>query len=203
MPLKQTFQLKLENLSPDAKLTVYDGRDRVCFQSTGESAVEVRLPRGLYSIRGELAGVMRETPIRVNQDTTLVNSKQMQIVPPQYTAAPLKGTALSHEYYRYPSQQWSLNDTCLPLGNPNPADSSLFVFIRPRDDSEEVRGLDQFFRLHLLDTSGTVVTSFSENVVKTDEKSGWLAFSVRAPHGYYSLEYYGIPSRALRMPVNS
>lgn len=199
MPLKQTFQLKLENLSPDAKLTVYDGRDRVCFQSTGESAVEVRLPKGLYSIRGELAGVMRETPVRVAQDTTLVNSEQMQIVPPQYTAAPLKGTALSHEYYRYPSQHWSLNDTCDPLGTPNSADSSLFVFIRPRDDSEEVRGLDQLFKLHLLDASGKMVTSFSENVVKIDEKSGWLAFSVRAPHGYYSLEYYGIPSRAIAL----
>jgi hypothetical protein len=199
MPLKQTFQLKLENLSPDAKLTVYDGRDRVCFQSTGESAVVVRLPKGLYSIRGELAGVMRETPVRVDQDATLVNSEQLQIIPPQYTAAPLKGTALSHEYYRYPSHEWSLKDTCPLLGTPNTADSSFFVFIRPRDDSDEVKSLDQLFRLHLLDASGTVVASFSENVVKIDEKAGWMAFSARAPHGYYSLEYYGIPSRAIAL----
>jgi hypothetical protein len=195
--LKQTFHLTLTNLPEDADMTIYDGRDEVCFTFTGKSSITVALPKGLYNIRGNLAGVIRETPVRLDRDATLVNSKQVQIAPPQYSAAPLKGTALSHEYYRYPSQQWSIQFTRPPLPSAVPMNSSIFVFIRPRDVGDVAQLSTQTYELRLLNELGEVVSSFDPSETRKDDNYGWLAFSAQAPAGYYSLECIGNSSRGM------
>ena len=132
-PTKETFTLALSNLPLDANVTIYDGgRDQDPFEISGKSSISEALAKGLYVVRGELAGLIRETHVRRDRDVSLTHSESIQLVPPQYTAAPLEGTALSHEYYRYPSQEWSLKQTRPPF-KPSSADSSLFIFIRPRE----------------------------------------------------------------------
>lgn len=197
-PLKESFTLALLDLPQDANLTIYDGRDQVCLTSTGMNSVNTTLPKGLYTVRGELAGVIQETPVRLDRDVTLSNSEQTQLVPQQYTAAPLKGTALSHEYYRYPSQEWSVKTTRAPFGTET-TNSAFFLFIRPRDSNLARPALEEATKLRLLDARGDLVTSFEAWEVQTKDSDGWLALSVEAPAGYYTLEYDGSQPRALAL----
>lgn len=196
-PLKKTFHLRLEGLPADANLTIYNGWDEVVGSATGQSIVDLSFPPGLYTLRGELAGLIRETSIRLDHDLTRTHSQITPLVPEQFTAAPIEGTALSHEYYRYPSSEWSKKDTRPPLDASKPADASVFVFIRPRFSGDHPPGKDLAEELFLLDADGTVVSSFAPSEIRSDIQHGWLALSARAPSGFYSLEYRGALSRAM------
>lgn len=196
-PLKTTFHLRLEGLPADANLTVYNGWDQVVENVTGQSTVDLSFLPGLYTLRGELAGLIRETPIRLDRDLTLIHSETTPLVPEQFTAAPIEGTALSHEYYRYPSSEWSKKDTRPPLDVSKAADASVFVFIRPRFSGDHPPGKDLAEELFLLNADGTVVSSFTSSEIQSDTGHGWLALSALAPAGFYSLEYRGTPSRAM------
>jgi len=196
-PLKTTFHLRLEGLPADANLTIYNGWDEVVGSVTGQSTFDLSFPPGLYTLRGELAGLIRETPIRLDRDLKLVHSETTPLVAEQFTAAPIEGTALSHEYYRYPSSEWSKKDTRPPLDASKPADASVFVFIRPRFSGDHPPGKDLAEELFLLNADGTVVSSFTSSEIQSDTGHGWLALSALAPSGFYSLEYRGTPSRAM------
>src|SRR5215813_1973313 len=196
-PLKTTFHLRLEGLPEDANLTVYNGWDKVVGSVRGQSTADLSFPPGLYALRGELAGLIRETSIRLDRDLKLVHSESAPLVPEQFTAAPIEGTALSHDYYRYPSSDWSKKATRPPLDASKPADASVFVFIRPRFSGDHPSGKDLAEELFLLNADGTVVCSFTSSETRSETEHGWLAFSAPAPSGFYSLEYRGAPSRAM------
>jgi hypothetical protein len=198
-PPKKTFRLSISGLPADATLTLYDGWDEISWRKTGESSVDLDLTPGLYTLRAELAGLIKETTIRLDRDVSLVHSVTTPLVPEQYTAAPLEGTALSHEYYRYPSSHWSKNDTRPPIDPSRPSDASIFVFIRPRSSGEHPPGKDLAEELFLLNAEGATVSSFSPSEIQSHSQDGWLALSAPAPQGFYSLEYRGTPSRAVAL----
>lgn len=200
-PVRQKFTLALSDLPLDANLTVYDGRDHICLSSTGKRSTSTLLPKGLYTVRGELAGVTLETPVRLDRNLTLANTQPTLLVPPQYTAAPLEGTAFSQEYYRYPSRQWSLKSTRPPFGKKTAADSSLFLFIRPRESGLVKPATEETVKLRLLDAEGSVVTRFGAGEVQRGDSTGWLALSFQAPSGYYTLEHHGKEPRAMALEL--
>lgn len=188
------YELRLP-ADPDAAVTVYDAGDEVVWAGPGGSTIV--LPRGLYTVRVELNLQVAERPVRLVKATDL-----SQLTPRRYTAAPLSGTAMSHEYYSYTSQDLSRKETRKPLAGATAPDAGLFIFLRAVDlkhASQLSRALGQ--GLELRDMNDMVVSRLdpSECVVNTTQ--GWLAFSAQAPHGYYRLVDLGDHPREMALHV--
>jgi hypothetical protein len=198
-PLRRTFHLRISGLPPDANITIYDGRDNAKYSFSGDSSYDHTLASGLYTLRGELGGIIKETSIRLDRDLNLVHSKTSPLVPQQYSAAPLEGTALSHEYYSDPSSTWSKDVTRSPIPGSAPPDANIFVFVRARQVGDDPPDTNLAADLHLCNADGTIVSSFAPSETKSDPQAGWLALSAQAPSGFYTLEYLGSPARVVAL----
>jgi hypothetical protein len=148
-------------------------------------------------VRAELAGVVKETPIRLDQDVSIPQRSTAAMMPARYTAAPLQGTALWQPYYLAASIEWSRKQTRPPIGKLTSNDSSVFIFIRLRESSADSTAQTLAENLFLTDATGNVVSSFTAGEIQLNSGEGWMALSAHAPHGFYSLEYRSKPARAL------
>ena len=174
----------------DVTITVYDGRDTIAHQGTGNAALT--LPNGLYTVRAEYAQEFEERIVRHTGAT------QVTIRPTRHAAAPLFGTATAHEYYSYPSGDISRKETDQPLGDARD-EGRLFIFIRTTDQ-RAYQGQDLSDKLSLRKPkSNQVLTTFDDGVEKN--AAGFLAYSVRAEPGMYVLEYAGVPARQMPLYV--
>ena len=171
----------------DLRVTVYDAHHREISVASG--ATEVRLPRGLYSVRVEGPTGFEERAIRLDQDLDLSD-----LLPKRYSAAPIRGSQLAHEYYSGPSHRLSLNESRPPL-SPD-ANAGLFIFARTIDRERAARSHPLLgLSLHLAD--GRPVTDFSAPGVQADRSAGWWSFSVAAPSGFYRLCTTGADAREI------
>lgn len=191
----KTVPLELRGLSPDAAVTVYDAHDHEAWSGRGETSGKLELPRGLYTIRVAVGGQFKETFVRLSDATSLG-----ELMPPRFTAAPLSGTATTHEYYAYTSQTLSKVATRPSLKPGASQESRLFVFVRALDQ-ETYKGTDLSQKLFLLDENGNTVSDFSEAVTQRNLAHGWLALSAPGPVGFYRLLFTGSPPREVAVQL--
>jgi hypothetical protein len=178
-------------LTPDdVTLTIYNGVDEVVHRGAGPA--DLSLPTGLYTVRAEFASEFVEQVVRHTGPTIV------PIRPERHAAAPLEGTATSHEYYSANSASLSRQETADPLGQAAAATGRLFIFIRAADRHAH-HGQDLRLGLSLRRPhDGRILTAFEEGV-QWHKEYGYLAYSVRAEPGVYVLEYSGQAPR--QMPV--
>jgi len=194
---KRTYTLSVEitqrngGPSVESRVTVLDAWDRIV--SAGKGEAEEELPTGLYTVRIERAGELAEYVVRHVDGT----HKQFE-EPLRLSAVPSFDTVTTHEYFAYTSQNWSMNNTCSPLGTGSP-DGRLFVFLRTLS-SDHDKGADLAAGLSLLDLAGNLLSDFGPD--KTQRSSdGWLALSAPAAPGLYILHYEGKEPREMPLWV--
>lgn len=178
-------------ISLDSKITVYDGWDEIKCDDYGQ--VESSLPAGLYTVRVERGGEMKEESIRHTGPTDVSIHE-----PKRYSALPSFDTVTTHEYYEVPSRQWSMQDTSTAIGKVGSKPERLFIFIRAIS-KERYKQQDLGNGLSLWNLARRELLDFNQSVTKRDEEYGWLAFSAPAERGGYILKYSGDPPR--EMPV--
>lgn len=173
----------------DTRITVYDGWDEV--RGEGEGQVDLQLPKGLYTVRAERAGMSWEKVIR--HETVTVEQLQE---PLRVSATPVIDSATHHEYYEMPAASSSRQDTRPAIGG---NDGRLFIFLRTLN-AESYHGEDLAKNLRLLDDRGEVVSEFSPKETLRDT-SGSLGFSAPARRGTYLLQYRGEPPREMPLYI--
>jgi predicted flap endonuclease-1-like 5' DNA nuclease len=173
----------------DTRITVYDGWDEV--RGEGEGRVDLQLPKGLYTVRAERAGMSWEKVIRHETVTT----KRLQ-EPVRVSATPMFDTSTHHEYYIGPAGSSSRQDTRPAIDGNN---GRLFIFLRAFSQ-ENYHGENLAENLCLLDDRGQVVSEFSLDETHRDV-SGSLGFSAPARQGTYLLQYRGEPPREMPLYV--
>jgi hypothetical protein len=174
----------------DLKVTVYDAnRNEVVQLAEGGGASEVQLARGLYSVRVEGPTGFEEQAIRLDRDLDLSS-----FVPKRYSAAPIRGSQLTEDYYTDPSEDLSRKETRPPL-SPD-ANSRLFIFAR-MIDRQRASLFQSPLQLSLCLADGEIVTSFEQPEVYADRSAGWWAFSVAARAGFYRLRSTGSNGREI------
>ena len=156
--------------------------DKTSPKSGDVYAAEVRLVEGIYRIDVSLEG-KKETQLAVvqfNQTATIENEswKDLGFV----SAAPLKGTASTHEAHLEAAIQWSTEITWPEAPGSNKR-STLYLFVRTSEPTKYPRFAEG---LRLLDGTGALITDFSTGIEK-DESTGWLAFRADLDPGYYIL----------------
>jgi len=194
---KKTFPLRVEitqrsgDPSRESRVTLLDAWDRTVARGRGD--VAVTLPTGLYTVRIERAGELTEHVLRHVGDT----DKQFE-EPLRLSAVPSFDTATTHEYFADTSQDWSVTDTCSPLGMGSP-DGRLFVFLRTLSRDHD-QGADLAAGLTLLDLSGNLLSDFGPDKTRPGTE-GWLALSAPAVPGLYILHYEGEQPREMPLWV--
>jgi hypothetical protein len=176
----------------DVQVRLYNGRNEVVYQGVA-TAQRLELPAGLYLLRTEFMDEIQEQVVQHAGPTVLWFEP-----PARYGAAPLQGTATSHEYYSLPSQALSREMTREPLGPAPASTAQFFVFIRA-SSREAYWGEDLGEGLELLDFEGQPVSGFEPEVTRRHAIDGYLAFSAAAPPGPYLLRFRGTPAR--EMPI--
>ncbi|WP_428266233.1 hypothetical protein [Haliangium sp.] len=170
-----------------AQMTVYDGFDRVVLGPVEEDT-EAELPAGLYTVRTQRAGDVRDQIVRLNED------RELSVTPPAHaSAAPLTGAVTSHEYYTGPCVTYSQTQTAFPIVAPGglvKPNSGLMLFVRAHD-RKRYDGGPLARDLSLYGPGGAEpITRLDGNDVAVDDDTGWLAYSVLAAPGQYRLRGY-------------
>ena len=144
---------------------------------------ELKLPEGIYKVSVTLEGQSEDqhVGIQFNKISTIKKDSWKNIK--FFSAAPLAGTATTHEWHTGPAIEWSRKVTW--SGSPGGAKrtSRLFLFVRTMEP--------QLYKnysegLKLLDASGNLITDFSSGV-KSSSQDGWTAFCADMKPGYYIL----------------
>jgi len=159
-------------------------------ESPGTYEAEVKLPEGIYKIEVTLEGRSEShfVALQFNQTWKILKDiwKGLKFV----SAAPLLGSATTHESHMRAAKEWSNKSTW----DKSPGGSSkLFLFVRtaqPEVNKSFAEGL------RLLDANEETVTDFSDSVEK-NASEGWMAFCADLKPGYYILRR-GRPGVRLR-----
>ena len=160
-------------------------------------AGEVKLAEGIYRIEVTLEG-KRESQLAVvefNQKATIENEswKDLGFV----SAAPLEGTASTHEWHMGPAVQFSRQITWPNSPGGDKRTSTLYLFVRTSYPKKYPRFADG---LRLLDAAGELVTDFSDGA-KKDKSDGWFAFRADLQPGYYILRRGRAGVRLRQQPI--
>jgi Caspase domain len=146
-------------------------------------AAEVRLAEGIYRVDVNLEDHKESqfVVVQFNQTITIENEswKELSFV----SAAPLEGTASTHEWHMGPAIEWSRKITWPNSPGGDKRTSTLYLFVRTSEPQKYPRFADG---LRLLDAGGNLITDFSDGIVK-DKDAGWLAFRADLQPGYYIL----------------
>lgn len=183
-------------LSRDTHVAVLDGWEEPKGEGYGE--VKLALPRGLYTVRLERGGAIREEIVRHTKP------RKIELLEPQrQSAVPSFDTTYAHEYYSYTAHEHSLKDTdqAAPIFDAaGDRPGRLFVFVRAASE-EQYHGEDLSESLFLFDLGGTRVTDFGPTTTVQDRKQGWMALSISAPAGSYRLHFSGLRPREMILSV--
>lgn len=162
--------------------------------STGTYEAKVELPEGIYKVEVTLEGKSESqlVAIQLNQACSILKDswKTLAFV----SAAPLAGSATTHERHMKPAVEWSRKTTWkqAPGGS-----SRLFLFVRtsqPRTYKSFADGL------RLLNAKEQSVTDFSDSTVK-NAADGWMAFCADLPPGFYILRRGRMGVRVRQQPL--
>jgi hypothetical protein len=181
---RNLFPFSIRLGSDDVKVTIFDSLNTEVASANRE--VSLTLPAGLYLIRTESGGQLKQSTVLHKGPTDLIESV------PIYSAAPLAGAVTSHEYYTEPSVKFSKEITSGPVGN-GPHSSRFLLFIRCSNRSGS-KGENLADGLDLIDSNEKLVTAF-ESGTQHDQHYGWLAFSAQATPGFYRLRFTGPGAR--------
>ncbi len=187
------YQLTVDSQEPGVVLTLFNDDREICTNKL--SAINIKLPRGLYTLRAERNGQFQDKMIR------LANTQTVQPnLPERYTAMTLPGAFTSHEYYTYNAWKFSQESTVNEIVWQGEANSSLMLFIRaPNRDLKERESQTQ--SLVLRAPNGQVLSDFDENQIEHDPDAGFTAFSAKMSPGIVILEDYGRHPRQINIPL--
>lgn len=114
----------------------------------------------------------------------------------------------SHEYYTFPSIEFSKLDTFLfHSSKETMSNSSLFIFMRFPSAEKYFELKDRWTKpfysdFELVDEFGDQILNFdSRSGIEVNENHGWLAFNATLPHGIYYLIYHGSEPRQIPIYV--
>jgi len=187
---REMFPLGLP-IDPNMQISVYDGWDGLVWQGQGGNRSQIQLPRGLYTVRLEVNNEIHEEVVRLTEGKDLG-----QFQPRRYSAAPIAGNSLSHEYYSNSAEALSKTHTRPPLTSDSQPNSGLFVFLRTIDMERGHRIATSLgAKLSLRNVEGREIALFTEPQVIRNSQFGFLAFSAAAVAGLYRLVYSGTPRR--------
>ncbi len=195
--LELRFQLPAGVDPADLRFSIYDGWENLLPEWDKRTledpdAANVDLPEGLYTVRWEYAGGMKEKVVRLPQQQHLEVSFLLE------TAAPVPGAADTHEYYSHMNGTVSWNEaTGEPLGSPNEIDSRLHLLLRAHS-REAYRGEDLAEGLRLLDENLNPLFELRDRS-RLDTQFGSLLCSLPAASGRYFLEFAGGPGKPPRL----
>ena len=189
--VRDIFPFQVTIPSPDVKIIVFDGYGHAVAEEYGKRSYHLSLPRGLYTVRMERAGFMKEILIRHDGPT-----KKTLEIPGYYTATPLAMAASTKDYYMEASQRFSLETTCSSPGKAPSPDAWMFIFIRA-SSRELFTGDHLGSRLYLLNQESKPISALCGPEVVFDQNAGWLAFSARMHSGLYLLRFQGKNAREL------
>jgi hypothetical protein len=183
----ENYDLNITTPSAFAKTTVFDSKDNIVSIESGFQVNLHKQPKGIYTIRVELDGMIKEeTVLHKDQHT------QIHLAPTYYTSALLEGAASSYEYYTEPAQVVSQQ---IVASHNQDATAGLFIFLRfptsemyQRHAQEEPEVIGRFadqFRLLNADFQPLEY----DGVWKTGVSAGWLGKVIRHMPGLVYLVY--------------
>ncbi len=196
MSISTNKQIEL-NVNTDefgVELSVFDGKGNT-YVRTKNNSLELKLPRGLYTLRAERNGEFKDTILRLTEACTVTPD-----LPARYSAIPLPGAETTHEYYSYSSWEISQNYTSDDIVFNGDLDSSLMLFMRAPEQSK-VTSTKKTSDLLLRALDGRVLTDFDEANINLDHTHGYVGFSARMSSGDVILEDYSEHPRQTRLPL--
>jgi hypothetical protein len=187
----ELISLTVSGLSPEAKVTIFDAENNEAWTGSGRSEVRVELPRGFYTVRASVGTSFEEKFVRLAKPETVSD-----VMPKQYSPAPIFVSALSHEYYSDTSRDLSRTSTRSPLTAGAGAD--LFVFVRALDESN-YHGADLGIDLSIADEAGRTLSQLDPAETKRDPQVGFVGLCAPAAPGFYRLVVGGQAPRTVAL----
>ena len=215
--LDHTLRIRIsEEYKYLVNITVFDSNNRIIeSQSSNKYEVSFTLPHGLYTLRIEMNGDIKDEVILLNKekeyqvgDQNSFSYENIKIISPpkQFSSALLGETyGSSHEYYTYPAIDWSKRETFQFNQDNINLNSSLFIFLRfpsiEKFDKLRSSFSKPFYSdFEIVDEYGSILTQFETKIgVVINEQQGWVAFNAKLPNGIYYLLYKGKEPR--QMPI--
>ncbi|MCG5501534.1 hypothetical protein [Ectothiorhodospira lacustris] len=184
-------------ISMDTRITLLNGWDVSTAQGQGQ--LKATLPKGLYTLRLERAGAVREKTLQLTAELQLQEHE-----PRRESGLPAFDTVDVHEYYAYTARDLSHRDTdskgVLLAGHDGSDRGRLFLFVRAaRRGAHGGRDIAAALSLHALD--GRLLTDFGAEVIVKDENDGWMAFSAPVASGSYVLRFSGLGAMEMLVTV--
>lgn len=186
---KYKFNFSINIPSDLGKLThlkLFNGYNKlICDQYDN---IDTEVDKGIYQLRIEINEHVEDRMYRIAGDTY----DQIDTIDSS-SSVPIPGLSSTHEYFSYPSQDWSVKSTI--DSDKNIKGSSIFLFIRYEDDSvpfEEVHGFEKNFTI--LNSKRKPIYQLSDTNTHIDAGKGSsyfgsVSFNVAAEPGQYYLLY--------------
>lgn len=199
-------------------VTVYDFNSRVVkSQSSSNTEILFSIPRGIYTLRIEMNGVIKDKVTLIDRNkhyligdrnSENVENAELLVAPRQYSSALLGDSyASSREYYTIPSVNASSRETINLQSENNLSNSSLFIFLRfpSIDIYNQLKDLSErpfYADFEILDKWGSILINFeTSNGIEVDEHFGSVAVNVALDDGVYYLIYKGKEARQIPIYV--
>ena len=218
--IKQQFTLQINALDEfrfTVKASIFDATSKIVEKGIINFPFYRELNKGLYVIRVEVNGGIKDTFITLNSDKRIaigtdrseLNYYSDIVEPPNLYSSALfydnhrqvyKNT---HEYYTERAREFAEIYTAdVPGVNNN---SSLFIFLRYPSDNKfreysEIKA-PIFNNFLLLDEGGHTMFDFSDSPAVHRHHDGWAAFNIRLECGMFFLKYKGQNGRMIPVYV--
>lgn len=214
--LDHTLRIRIsEEYKYLVNISIFDSNSRIIeSQSSNRYEVSFSLPHGLYTLRIEMNGDIKDEVIFLDEekeyqiaDKTDVLSGNIKIISPpkQFSSALLGKTyGSSHEYYTYPAIDLSKKET-FQYSHPDnvSSNSSLFIFLRFPSIEKFGKFRSSFSKpfysdFEIVDEYGSILTQFeTRSGIEINDQDGWVAFNTKLPNGIYYLLYKGKEPRQI------
>src|SRR5919109_4192032 len=125
-----------------AEISVYDASYRRVASAVGE--LRAQLPPGVYEVEAAVGQRRERQFVVLNPGSPQQNVYFQNRETGLASAAPLPGTDTTHEWHRYPAEEWSRKETMPGAAN---ARARLFVFIRTLEPEKYKDKYDRGLRL--------------------------------------------------------
>lgn len=200
-PLEGTLIVQVPHWSAEVKIVnnlfqsvVSSIETKVSQGSTDIYEAELKLPEGIYKVEVTLEGKSESQLVALlfNQTYTILKDswKTLEFA----SAAPLAGSATTHERHMQAAVTWSRQTTW----DKSPGGASrMFLFVRTSKPDHYKLFADG---LRLFDADEQMVTDFSDSARK-NAKNGWMAFCADLPPGFYILRRGRMGVRVRQQPI--
>lgn len=180
-----------DRVDHSALLKVFDGHGKFCDKAYGRIAL--RLKKGLYTVRVERLGEIKEEVI-IHQSSTDARID----VPRRQSAMPMSDTVHTHEFLQDAATKFSRRST-FPQANVIREWPRLMIMVRA-DGDDPSHQVELFDDLVLYDEDGQIVTRFEASKIEQDPGKMFVVFSAKLVAGNYLLSRMGAERMAL-LPI--